>query len=260
MIAFAGCEDIEDNTPGLQASKDNDLFRALDVSALINDDGTIAIIGLSELEKLVLTVTSKNVGTYVLGGTSANKAVFDDISGLQYTSNPDGEGEVVISRYDEINGTITGTFRVVVFSNSVSEPLTLHQGVFFEVPIVGGGIIDPDSDFVDTFSAVVNGREFDPTLIASLDAGGFILVTGAIDTTIMGIRFPSTTGPGVYSLADDEFSATYAEDGATVIGVTGELDILSHDFSDNTITARFNFETETTDGIIVTEGEFSVQY
>ncbi len=82
-ITLSSCqEDVKFNNPGFQGLKDDVFWRANDARAYVSGTGELRIEALTEYEKLTLTTTSTNVGTYILGTAGASNAT--------YTSNFNG--------------------------------------------------------------------------------------------------------------------------------------------------------------------------
>ena len=103
ITLFSCAEDIEDNRPALQGVIDGELYRAIDAQAVRGLDGDLIIKGLTTGDDLTLRLSSSAQGTYILGGESINFAKFTTPNGFTYNTNPQGKGEVKISRYDEEN-------------------------------------------------------------------------------------------------------------------------------------------------------------
>lgn len=67
VIAFSSCSDeISMPAPGLQAFKDDTLWRAVDFKAYIYPDGHMRIVALAENEQLELNVSDTEEGSYYL--------------------------------------------------------------------------------------------------------------------------------------------------------------------------------------------------
>ena len=143
VIALTSCEEeITRNNPSVQGLKDNVIWRANDYSAVSVGNG-LEITGLTRYETLTLRTNGKSKGTYNFTNTSTKSASFlDETDGnsLVYSTVPTGgEGQIVITEYDEINQTVSGTFRfnAVNMDNNPAggELLNFQKGVFYKVPI-----------------------------------------------------------------------------------------------------------------------------
>ena len=65
-VAFISCEDIQDNSPGLQTEINDVFFRANDARAKKNDDNSYVIQGYTQDEILTLFIESPVNGVYKL--------------------------------------------------------------------------------------------------------------------------------------------------------------------------------------------------
>jgi len=143
VMALTSCEEeITRNNPSVQGLKDNVLWRANDYSAVVQGNGFV-ITGLTRYETLTLKTSGKTKSTYVLGVNNSRTATFvDDTNGQKLTfatGQAQGDGQIVITEYDEINQTVSGTFRfnaLNVDNNPAGgEILNFQEGVFYKVPI-----------------------------------------------------------------------------------------------------------------------------
>ena len=143
VIALTSCEEeITRNNPSVQGLKDNVLWRANDYSVVLQGNGFV-ISALTRYETLTLKTNGRAKGVYVLGFNNTRTATFvDDTNGQKLTfatGQAKGDGEIVITEYDEINQTISGTFRfnaLNVDNNPAGgEILNFQEGVFYKVPI-----------------------------------------------------------------------------------------------------------------------------
>jgi len=136
-ILLFSCTDVETNSPAFQGSIDNIQYKATDSRALYNDDGSFSIQGVSVDETMTLKISSNNIGTYVVGGTSGNSATLENSSGIVYSTNPEGAGEVIVSSSDAASKLISGTFNFTAMVPGV-DTIRVHNGVFYEVRYTGG--------------------------------------------------------------------------------------------------------------------------
>lgn len=79
LVAFSSCQDdVKFNNPGFQAYRDGVLFRGIDVKAYKSSNGSIALVGLAQDEKVSLNIASSAKGTYYFGTTNqATKAFYE---------------------------------------------------------------------------------------------------------------------------------------------------------------------------------------
>lgn len=143
FFAFISCQDeVKFNNPAFEGQKDNVFWRAIDSKAtLVN--GILTIEGFTRNEILTLKTTSTNLGTYILGTSDSSTAsyVFTDASGSTTFSTDDGigNGQIIITDYDDVNKTVTGTFKFNaenIYNNPLVEPiLNFQYGNFYKVPV-----------------------------------------------------------------------------------------------------------------------------
>jgi len=135
-ITFSGCtEEISFNNPAVQGTKDNYFWRAQDFSATIDAvNNTITLEADSQFETLTLkmplpSATNPCPITSVLGTGSASEATFSYIvngQNLIYTTGANAQdGQIILSEYDPINKTNSGTYRFNSF-NVGNSPLGIY--------------------------------------------------------------------------------------------------------------------------------------
>ncbi len=145
IFSLVSCqEDVSFNNPSLQGVKDNVFWRAVQSKAAVASDGSVLIEAYTRNETLSLKVTSTSAQTYFLGTSNANKVTYvqSDATGSLITFSTGfgiGDGEIVITNYDAVNKTITGTFKFNA-ENTYNNPLAgavvnFQQGVFYKVPV-----------------------------------------------------------------------------------------------------------------------------
>lgn len=254
-FALIGCEDVETNSPAMQVSLNDELYKAVDARAEINENGTLVIQGITDLETLTLTLSGSSEGVYTLGGEGTNRAVFEDFLGSVYTTRPFGDGEVVLE--NSIDNTLSGTFRFNAYRFGL-DTLNARGGVFYKVPIITGSTEDPIATN-DDLTAVVDGENFTAVQVMVLNEFGRIVINApSINGTAIGLEFPDTIIEGEYTIEDDgdEISLIYLS-GDDAEGLSGTLVITSHDTVENIVTGTFEFETL---DHIITEGQFTINY
>lgn len=157
VLTFASCGDeVEFNSPAIQANKDYELWKAEYFNAAIDSNGFLTITGGRNVETLQLKVPSVAVGSYILGNVDSMEGRFTAADGTVYSTNNDPDESLTIyPEYGEINldeisnNTFTGTFsfnayddtglRVVNFSGTTEEDPVIG-GMFFRVPLTSGSI------------------------------------------------------------------------------------------------------------------------
>lgn len=145
LFSFLSCqEDVHFNTPSFQGLKDNVFWRAVQTKATLASDGSLVIDAYAGYEQITLKITSTTVQAYFLGTSASNSAtyVLTDASGKVTFSTGlgIGNGQIVVTEYDAVNHTITGTFKFNaenVYNNPLYGPeLNFQQGVFYKVPVI----------------------------------------------------------------------------------------------------------------------------
>jgi hypothetical protein len=255
-VLFYSCEDLETNTPAMQGSLDNSFFEATDARAAENEDGSFTIIGITDSETLTLKVAAGDERTYNLGGESPNYASFENSLGNIYSTNPEGEGQVVISNWDTANETLSGTFRFnAVLSGQ--DTLNVQRGVFFEVPYGTGIVEEGTPPNAGTFLAEIDGTPFNPFTVTAVDSGNSIVIAGSTSSTTVLIRMPIDVMAGTYSLTEIGFQASYTDGINTQQATAGTLLVVEHNPGQRRVKGTFSFETAST---TVSLGQFNVVY
>jgi hypothetical protein len=142
---FSCQEDVRFNNPSFQGMKDNVFWRAVQSVATVNSGGPVVIEAYTATEVVTLKTNSASVGTYYIGTTPTNTAtyVYKDPStkeSITFSSGFNvGNGQIVITEYDVVGKTISGTFKfdiVNTFDNPLAGPtLNFQYGVFYKVPV-----------------------------------------------------------------------------------------------------------------------------
>ncbi|MFV8269314.1 DUF6252 family protein [Flavobacterium sp. GT2N3] len=146
LFSLIACEEnISFNNPSLQGTKDNVFWRGVQSKATVSADGSLLIESFTANETLSLKTTSTKTQTYFLGTSESKKAIYtitDATNGLITFSTGlgVGEGQIVITEYDTVNNTISGTFKFNA-KNTNSSSLTnsvvnFQNGVFYKIPII----------------------------------------------------------------------------------------------------------------------------
>ncbi|MFH6972228.1 DUF6252 family protein [Flavobacterium petrolei] len=144
VFAIFSCEEnVSFNNPSFQGMKDNVFWRAVDSKAFLASDGSLMIEGYTGNEVLTLRTTSTAIQRYPLGTSNSKAAVYELTVGadkISFTTGIGiGDGEIVITEYDEVNSTVSGTFKFNA-ENADGNPLAgdvlnFQQGVFYKIPI-----------------------------------------------------------------------------------------------------------------------------
>ena len=144
LFSLISCEeDIKFNNPSFQGLKDNVFWRAVQTNASLGANGSLIIEAYSGNEVITFRTTSKLPQTYFLGTSTSKSATYvltDSNGSITFaTGFGIGDGQIKITEYDEINNTVSGTFRFNaenIFNNPLAGPiLNFQQGVFYKIPI-----------------------------------------------------------------------------------------------------------------------------
>ncbi|NGY36913.1 hypothetical protein FQU23_005230 [Flavobacterium sp. XN-5] len=144
LFSIVSCEeDVRFNNPSIQGMKNNVFWRALDFKATLGPNGSVVIEAYTGYDILTLKTTSTKEQNYPLGTSNSKTAVFvmtQDADKITYSTGINiGDGEIIISKYDDVNNTISGTFKFNAKntdSNSAADPvLNFQNGVFYKVPV-----------------------------------------------------------------------------------------------------------------------------
>jgi hypothetical protein len=150
-MALSSCtQEVTFNSPSVQGTKDNYFWRAKSSSALVDvPNATITIVALSQFERLSLSMPLPAIsqsypvinllGTSQLGEATFSYAVNGQNLFYATGTNID-DGQIVLTEYDSVNKTVSGTYRFNAF-NTTNNPLgntlvNFKQGVFYKVPVL----------------------------------------------------------------------------------------------------------------------------
>lgn len=144
ILVLSCTEDISRPNPAIQGLKDGVMWRANDQYAELDQNGGLTIIGLTQYETLTLKTQNHNEGTFILGNSTARQATFSESRGAQdvvfSTGANFGDGQIVITDYDEVANTVTGSFRFNAINQSTDPEagnlLNFQQGNFYKVRVI----------------------------------------------------------------------------------------------------------------------------
>jgi hypothetical protein len=264
VISFSSCsENLEDdNTPAIQAVRNGEFFKSDQMSATLNADGTLSIVGQSVLETLEFSIEDDAIGVYRLGVGSQSEARYTFSGEEQFSSNlGNGNGEVRLTSVNTQSG-VTGTFSFVSFLPNNVDSLYMRRGVIFQVPFgasIGSGSGGSTSN---SFSASIDGSNLNPTSINGVADSGILLITGSNGTGSIFISMPDTVTLGTYDITGigATYSASYLLGSTIAPAVTGTLTVSAADAVANTVTGTFSFTTGPPNNFDVSNGAFSISY
>ncbi|HIB46893.1 MAG TPA: hypothetical protein EYN07_02290 [Flavobacteriaceae bacterium] len=256
--AFIACEDIEDNSPALQAEIDNVFFKSLGSAAVVNQDKTLTIQASTTDETLTLFLERDREGVFELGGGNINFAAFEDADGNIFSTEPDGTGIVTVSSFNP-GRNISGSFEFQAFLPGV-DTLTVQKGIFFEVPFPQGIEIPvgPDPMIPDgTFVAEVNGDLYNVDDVEATVNNTVLVIDGIRGNDTIRLVVSLTATAGSYSIPVGGYYANYIVDGVSEAAEAGNFRIFEHDTTNKTMKGTFTFTTANHE---ITLGQFNVKY
>lgn len=150
LLTLWSCGDeVEFSTPGFQANKNYNIWRANYFTATIdNSSGTDRIIitaGKSN-EKMTFLLNSGALGIHLLSETSFSTATFTDFDDREYsTANPPDPSVSLYPEIGEVRITgytpeyISGEFRFIAYTEDGMNTIGFHEGVFYRIPFTNHG-------------------------------------------------------------------------------------------------------------------------
>jgi hypothetical protein len=119
-------------------------WRAIKYKATLAVDGSLTIEGYTSNEKLTLITTATMAQNYPLGTSASNSATYVLTEATKIvtfaTGTGIGEGQLVITDYDVVNKTVTGTFKFNaenIYDNPLAGSiLNFQRGLFYKIPVV----------------------------------------------------------------------------------------------------------------------------
>ena len=239
--------------------------------------GLIAIQGLSNDDRAFdITLEDHGIATYQLDNQSLNGAILTDANGANggegYTTNQgnpgDAGGTVTITKIDQTNKTMSGTFTFKMYRESDSKQVTITEGVFenlkysTEVPPNAGA----DADF----KVKIDGTLWTGQVVSGTAFNGQLIISAAESniSKSVGLTMPANVTPGTYSFSSlGTYMGIYnygsATSPTTLTSESGTLTITEHNTSTKTIKGTFSFVAKPLLGgtaVQFTEGSFTVKY
>ncbi|WP_461302446.1 DUF6252 domain-containing protein [Aureisphaera sp.] len=255
---MTACESTEDNSPALQGQMEDFFYKATDVRAKQNEDGTYTIQGITQNETLTLHLRSGQLLTYPLGEGNASYATYEDGLGNTYTTSPYGSGEIILTDRCISCGWLTGSFNFSAIQEGV-DTISVNKGFFFKVSFLEGQLpsdIPTVSDGV--MVGVVDGVSFEANSVNADLASGSIRIDGLKEGKSIKISIPSDGVSGNYTYPMDGFYAAYVDNGVEDPAVSGLISINFNDTATRKARVFFSFVTES--GKQITEGNTRVDY
>ncbi len=255
-LFIISCENVEKNSPAMQGKLNNTLFQAIEARATLQEDSTLIIQGITAIEVLTLKVGRFSTGTYNLGTQANNYGSFDKQNTFFYNTNPDGDGQIVVSDIDYEGQTVSGTFRFNAIAPGI-DTLNFQEGVFYQIPYSGGTTVDPENNRAGTVTARLNGNIFNSFFVTAFAFNQFITITGTNAGKSIILTIPVAAVPGLNEINTNGYAADYKVGLVTEDGTSGNIIVFSNDPVERRIKGTFSFETATNS---IREGNFNVVY
>jgi len=261
LIMLCNCSNnLEFNDRAFQGIKDNELWRASEFSAQIDDKGGLKIVGIFNDESITLNITSPITGVYELGIDSENRISYKPSGSSEFSTLNGGSGIVTINAYNMEAQTISGSFSFNAFSAN-GDMTNMIDGVIYQVPLITEEVIEKDNKL----RASVDDSELIAEDVILLNDNNIIEVQGTgADGRFIKMYLPETIANGSYNLNEQSDSGTYAiygfNNGETSTAQYGTLFINKHDTSLNMMAGTFSFTTLLPNSVSVEDGSFKIYY
>ncbi|KOS07960.1 hypothetical protein AM493_19325 [Flavobacterium akiainvivens] len=243
-------------------------FVADETQAVI-DGELMAIGGIKGTagETVGIAITGSGEGTFTGDDVLFSYQTSDAAENTYNNFNLEGEsnGSITITEIDTVNHTISGTFSFTGYYSDTEAnmpPIVFTEGQFTDVPYTGD-IVQPGDD--EYFSVDVNGETQEYGIFGSAVAGGNLSITGSDfnEGINLNIVIGNETQPGTYDISNSISNPPhiiYTVDDVNYTSTGGLLTILSNE--DGVITGEFNATVVNGAGdtLILTNGEFSIEY
>lgn len=247
------CEDTEVNNPALQIMINGELFRAKEMNTMKNEDGGYIIQGIEENRKLQIYLTDISSGSYMLGEGAANKIVYLDENGVEFTTMMEKASGGVMLTEDSGFEYVTGTFYFQTIDTTKIR-IQAHNGHIYQVPFGSGEIDVPDLE--NKGDITVDEEEIPISKVEAEASGNSIKVEIIGSDQRISIVLPKDIQESVVALPSTVVEFNYYVDGTNQNIQVGELDIMLHEANVGMMMASFEFST----GENKVEGSFQIVY
>jgi hypothetical protein len=271
-------DDDDDNNPpptvtaDFKAKVDDVQFEGKFISAKIDKNNNLIIYSYDD-QDAEITLGMLNFdgeGTYELSPSSQNGATYDSdtsVTGYYTTFGENGNGNIIITKWEDSDSLISGTFSFDAQYISSTSIVTVTDGVFNNLIIDFVGEHHP----VDTsFTAKVDGVDYEGNFkIGQIDQNNNLRLF-SVDALNAGITLgiKNFNGVGTYQLTpNSQNGAVYTPDTTgeffyTTFGPNGNGSIIvtMWDESDSLISGTFSFNAQhivNSTTVSVTEGVFN---
>lgn len=235
--------------------------------------GYIVITGISSDKKtFMIQLEDEGATTYTLDQQSMHAAALTDdneASPVSYTSNQgqstaDAGGTVVVTRIDQQNKTISGTFTLKLYRDLDSKQLVLTEGVFENIPYETQ--LPPNTGANANLTVKIDGSSWSGKSVSGMAVQGTLMITATeLDLSkTVGLTMPATITAGSYTFENDPILGVYIKGTTNLASSSGTLTITEHNTSTKIIKGTFAFKASDLLGSAntaqLTEGSFTVQY
>ena len=259
LMILSCSNDLEFNTPSVEGTKDYGLWKAENFYAEIDNDAIKIMARNPNNELLTLAIHGLFEQSYILSNTSQSEVIFKDSELNIFSTKNNGDGEIIVENYDDLNFTITGTYRFNAYSAN-GEVVNFIDGVFYNVPIAHEENTSAgNSSFLATVGSNVKEAEIVEAFIVE---NQLKIQSGYEDNSSIEIIFPEDLNVGSFSLnsSTNTFSNFVFPDGIVASSQYGTLTILEHNRQINKIKGSFQFSTGHPHNITVSNGAFIIYY
>ncbi len=139
LISYSCTDDIVRHEPSIRGDTPQGYFYSNQVSAHLEGDSTLFIIGKKGSQTITLQLHSMEVGIpYHFGENTGNTATFTGVNGITYSTDSTGSGQLII---EEGGNSLTGTFYFYAQGLTDSTSFSFSQGGFIDIPF-GDGVVN----------------------------------------------------------------------------------------------------------------------
>lgn len=227
----------------------------LSIAGVMGTNGEFVSISIDDYT--VKTYNSAFIGYYPGSSTAAGYLNLNPETGQNI-------GKVIITKFDKVNNTISGTFNFTGWYADVEMNLpsiAFTNGVFENVPVTG---IPQNTGNEKFFKAKLNNAAKNFGTIMPMASAGKLVInaTNVASQESISISVPENITAGTYNLEEfTDYYATYMSFAGTAFSSeTGTLKITSNTGGWIKGTFSFNGSDMDENPMKITDGEFSVQY
>lgn len=190
---FVNCaNEVRFSDPGLQANKNNAVWRAFEIIGTKNTDGTITIVANADDGSITLKMASSAEGKYILGTTNINNKASHTIvlpSGTPYVfdTTPIAGPAAAISSLFSGGTAYTASTSAATTTSGTGAGLTVSTTVSAGT-VTKATILSPGNNyFTGDVITIVGGNNFANFAVLNVEeSNGEIIITDNSDGTLTG--------------------------------------------------------------------------